>query len=426
MTRVEITDGLQGLIEKSLVQFDAGRYTMLESVRAYARAKLEEEGESRELTRRHAEHFVEAMSGAEEGLQAGEQALWTSRIETEESNLRLALNTLLGDPEDREAIESARRLLGQIWRQWTRRGGIDEGLSYLSRAGAGLQGEPRLLATIHNAAGILAVTAGDRPEEAERSLLRALEIRKELGEPVLVARTLNNLAMLYNDRGRLDDARDAYHHARDLLRGERGYVYGTILLNLGNLERYAGRDDHAMTAYLEALEVLKEAGDIDGEGLVLNALGILYEDRSDPATALGYHEEAYVAFSKLGNERMQGWALGSIGGSRLKLGDRAGAESAILESTRLRLAQGDPRSVALALELWIEWLAASRRFEEASTALGTLETVMERVELSRTPAQERLLEEIGIAACQALGRQRFNECRYRGMGLTPSDVLANR
>lgn len=424
MTRDDIADGLQGLIEKSLVQFDAGRYTMLESVRVYGRSKLDDADEGARLARRHAEHYTASMAGAEEGLQTGSQVLWTDRIQAEEGNLRLALHTLLADPTDIDAIEGARRLLSQIWRQWTRRGGIDEGLGYLMRACENPVGEPRLLATVHNAAGILAVTAGDRPEEAERMLLRALEIRKGLDDPVLVARTLNNLAMLYNDRGRLDDARNAYLGARDLLRGERGYVYGTILLNLGNLERYAGRDDHAMAAYLEALDVLREAGDLDGEGLVLHALGILYEDRDDPATALGYHEQAYVAFRKLGNERMQGWALGSIGGTRLKLGDREGAELPIRESTRLRMAQGDPRSISLALELWIEWLAANRRFEEASIALGALETVMERVELSRTPAQERLLEEIGIAACEAIGRNLFNECRYRGMGLTPSEVLS--
>ena len=51
-------DSLESLVQKSLVRFDEGRYGLLETIREYARDRLEASGEGAALARRHAEHFA--------------------------------------------------------------------------------------------------------------------------------------------------------------------------------------------------------------------------------------------------------------------------------------------------------------------------------------------------------------------------------
>src|SRR5205807_1901391 len=63
----DVLDLLSGLVDKSLVLLETeaieARYRMLETIRQYARERLEEAGEAAELGRRHAQFFL-ARGGA--------------------------------------------------------------------------------------------------------------------------------------------------------------------------------------------------------------------------------------------------------------------------------------------------------------------------------------------------------------------------
>src|SRR5262249_32918335 len=68
-----ILDGLQALIDKSLLQREEGidgrsRFTMLETIREYALERLELSGEAAVLRRRHAEHYLAWAKAAESDL----------------------------------------------------------------------------------------------------------------------------------------------------------------------------------------------------------------------------------------------------------------------------------------------------------------------------------------------------------------------
>lgn len=93
----EIADTLARLVEKSLVAVEYGdrrhRYRLLETVRIYARAQLDDAGETTELAERHA-RWALALAQREQD---------SPRLEREAANLRVALDTFSArDP--REAL----------------------------------------------------------------------------------------------------------------------------------------------------------------------------------------------------------------------------------------------------------------------------------------------------------------------------------
>jgi predicted ATPase/DNA-binding XRE family transcriptional regulator len=141
-------EGLSALLENSLVRPDAGpsdgaepRFTMLETVRAYALERLQESGEGDEIRGRHAAYYLGLAERATPELEGGGQASWLERLEREHDNLRAALGWLLGHDEP----DRAARLAAATWLFWVVRGHAGEGQMWLERALAsgGLTGDDR-------------------------------------------------------------------------------------------------------------------------------------------------------------------------------------------------------------------------------------------------------------------------------------------
>src|SRR6185295_10732519 len=116
-------DVLARLVEKSLVAADEGtrerRYHLLETVRLYARDRLEEAGEAEAIAGRHAAWAL-ALVEAE-----GDSPL----LDREAANLRVAFDTLLA-LEPRGAL----RFCVGLWKFWLRRIDLDEAQRRFSEA----------------------------------------------------------------------------------------------------------------------------------------------------------------------------------------------------------------------------------------------------------------------------------------------------
>ena len=88
----EVVDLLTHLVEKSLVQLEAdgGRYRLLETVRQYAKERLEEAGEKGQTRTRHLAFFVDLAEEASPHLMGPEQGEWLERLDLERENLLVA------------------------------------------------------------------------------------------------------------------------------------------------------------------------------------------------------------------------------------------------------------------------------------------------------------------------------------------------
>jgi predicted ATPase len=102
----DVLDAGAGLVAKSMLTADdetgTTRYQMLETLRTFARERLEASGGLDEMFRRHADHYTRFAEAADAGLAGPEEVAWRTRVHLELPNLRAAYIRclMLGDDDD--------------------------------------------------------------------------------------------------------------------------------------------------------------------------------------------------------------------------------------------------------------------------------------------------------------------------------------
>ena len=169
-------DGLQSLVEKSLVRRSDGRFWMLETIRELARERFDASGEAEAIGQRHAEWFLAVAERAEPFLKGAEQPAWLQRLEDDHDNLRQSLDWLLAHDE----TELAGRLAAALWLFWWMHGHFSEARRWLRRALEAGSDEPsETRAKLLDGAGYLAFEQSD--DEAVGLLEASLSCAKEVG-----------------------------------------------------------------------------------------------------------------------------------------------------------------------------------------------------------------------------------------------------
>ncbi|HXY92986.1 MAG TPA: adenylate/guanylate cyclase domain-containing protein [Acidimicrobiia bacterium] len=119
----DVIDALGSLVSKSLVDAEDAddgttRYQLLETMRQYARERLDERSEADPRRLRHAEYFAEFAEVAGPGLLGPDEFLWRARLTRELDNLRAALTWSLDSGNDDDG-ELAVRIVGALAAQAT-------------------------------------------------------------------------------------------------------------------------------------------------------------------------------------------------------------------------------------------------------------------------------------------------------------------
>lgn len=159
--RREVADLVTSLVAKSLVVADTSRprarYRLLETIRAYARDRLEEAGEVKALQASHAAWCVSVVERAWHQVAAGSERYWVTALEAEHDNVRAALEWSIGAKSG-----IALRLSGALTVFWTSRGYLREGQEWLRRALDALPGAPPAVrARALYGLGLLAILRGE-------------------------------------------------------------------------------------------------------------------------------------------------------------------------------------------------------------------------------------------------------------------------
>jgi predicted ATPase/DNA-binding CsgD family transcriptional regulator len=112
-------DLLGRLVDKSLVTADLSgvesRYSLLETIRAYALERLTEGGEAAATRDRHAAYFLALAERIEPELHGPDQAVWVDRLEAENDNFRAAFAWTLGAGDDPVTTVQLAAALGWFW-----------------------------------------------------------------------------------------------------------------------------------------------------------------------------------------------------------------------------------------------------------------------------------------------------------------------
>jgi predicted ATPase/DNA-binding SARP family transcriptional activator/Tfp pilus assembly protein PilF len=394
------------LVDHSLIQqredaLGQGRLGMLETIREFARERLDARGDANTVQARHAAYFLAFAETAAPELTGPEQAEWLDRLELEIDNLRAALRAF--HQADQAALL---RLVSALWRFWWVHGYLTEGRSWLERAIAMPPAGPDAsYAAALDGAGVLAEAQGDLATATLRHEA-ALAVWQALGDPRGQLRSLLNLGLVAIERGEPGQAIRLYEEALALARatGDQAGI-AACLGNLGQAAVEQGAHERAAAYYRESLHLFRALGDLRNLGAVLDNLGALAFREGDYQQAAEFQSEALTLFRDLGDRQGMAETLANYGHTAQRLGDLALAEQHFADALahfqqladqsgiafvlrhqgRLAYEQGDPgRAEALLRQsLQLAWeLGEKIALTEALEALAVL--ALDRGEATRT------------------------------------------
>jgi predicted ATPase/DNA-binding CsgD family transcriptional regulator len=339
VTAAEVLPALGRLVDKSLVvaevQGDESRYRLLETIRAFATARLLEAGEDAALRERHLAWFRHHVEAAEADRESDADR-WRRALVLDYDNLRSALEWGLaaGDPGAGRQLTAS---LAWLW-HLDRRG--REGLGFLRRAIDRLPDDrSRLQARLMTGLALVADTAG--PLDVERDAAsRAVGLATETGDEGLRALGLNLLAVgsFYTD---FDEAWQLCEqaHAAARANGNTFVLGGARALQAMILHL---RDQHAEAEALvddDVRQCLRHHRGVLSTLLTYQAEGAL--GGGDPARAGRLATEALLVAEPLGDYLRVGMARSALAQIKALTGDLAGATEVINPVLRLVEGAGD-------------------------------------------------------------------------------------
>lgn len=267
--------GLTNLVSKSLVVTVAHdhetRYTMLETIRDYARNKLQAAGEQAALQARHYEYFYRRACEIAPRLEGREPQQWLDRLEQDHDNLRAAFAWAV-QTEPVKALFLAGALSNYL--EW--RGYLTEALEIVEQALARCQPEERA-ARLEGTK--TATTFARRLGYLRRAIELAhagLELCGEMQSDAVRVFFLNALGVIYLVQWRVDLSRP-YLEECLALRQQSGSTVGlaAALLNMGQMTARLG-DFQAGAQYIEqAIQVAAQSGTTSELGLAWYSYAVL-------------------------------------------------------------------------------------------------------------------------------------------------------
>jgi predicted ATPase/DNA-binding CsgD family transcriptional regulator len=378
-------NGVASLVAQSLLHQveEVGaepRYTMLETIREYAREQLDASDEVEARRRCHAVFYLGFGEALAERLGGAAMAETLTQLATELPNLRVALAWSIEPGGD---VDAGLRLATALSPFWRFRGHLSEGRRWLDMAVAA--GPTEMMTHIDGlvAAAELAVFQGDYV--AARILghegLRLAKVRRYAGGE---ARAWFMLAIATEFQGDLEQAVPLWWEVverRDAL-GTSDWTSRSLAC-LADALQMQGELNQAEALAVEALALAREGGHAWSEVLALGVLAHIAVDRAEYAEAL-----------QLG---LQHIGVAQVLGARLGIGGALGTLAGIF------LGAGQPERAT-------RLLAAGRAFGDT---IGVVPLV-----------HHLYFERVLAAARHGLDEQTFTSAWAAGSALSPEEALA--
>ena len=418
---------LIGLIEQSLVvaDEDGDRYRMLETVREYAKEKLEEsaigDAEREPWRDRHLAYFLALAEEAEPKLNGAQQRTWLERLEREHDNLRSALAWAAAGGD----AVSGMRLASACWRFWFIRGYAREGLSWLSGI---LAVVPARQATAHRAKALASAATMARAmsdfSKARTLYEEALSIYRELDVQRGVAAALGNLAMVSGDQGDYSAAIARHVESLAIWRelGDQGGIARTLLA-LGEVVYAQGDERAAESLYEQSLAIERELGDQRGIAVILNNLGMVAYYRNDYSAARSLHEEALVIRREIGERGGIAHSLANLGTVAYEQGDYPSSRALLTDSLAIRRELADRLGIAESLEALAGLAFALRRPGPGARLCGQAARLREEIGSPLAPWERSRYDRQIASGRASIGNDAFDLAWQEGHAMTLEQLI---
>jgi predicted ATPase/class 3 adenylate cyclase len=371
-------DALQSLFDKSLLRrSESGRFFMLETIREYARERLEEAGESDDLERRHAEFL---LAFAEQAFENSDRTEAAQALEPERENLRAAIEWALGAGHEETGLvlAIAYGLLCVF------HGPYGEGRRWLEAAlqKGGKQASTARAKALQTVSS-LAVRQGDL-ERARTSADEWLTLARSTGNATDVAVALRALGIIACDQG-------DYEVSESLQR--------------------------------EALAVFQRSGDDREVRESLGMMACIEIRRRDYPRARSAFEETLALSREAGDSRGILVAVGNLAHVALRQGQLQEALDFLGEAVPIAHDQFNLEYLSDVLTHVAAVAVRRHHYEQAALILGGSEALFEDAGGVREPVWRELHEETVSSLQRELG-DRLAASRQEGRAMTVDDLVA--
>jgi predicted ATPase/DNA-binding CsgD family transcriptional regulator len=358
-------DVLARLVSKSLVGVEQGPagtgYRMLETMRAYAAAKLVASGAESALRDRHLEWYRALTETAERVARRAPDVSWAERtrhmlrLRHDIDNLRAACRWSLSGGDLETGLRTAIALFPFFYSQ----GFLREGREWLAALLEDAHG--RVATDVYgaalSAASKLAAHHGDDDAAARYAPLFE-KLPAEARTPQTTADVNSGQSISALRRGNTRESRAHAERAIDLSRQTGDRVNAAMCLNyLGAAVFQEGALHEARAVYQQALD---EALAVDfqlGAALARDGLANVARARGEPASARRMYEDALAIFRDMGGTLQAAQSQIGLGYATLDERDFVRAAREFSEAAEMLAAVGHDQLLALALD----GLATARR-----------------------------------------------------------------
>lgn len=379
--------GVTALTDKSLLQRRAGddgvvTFDMLEVIHEFASDALAASGELGTAKARHASWLVELAERGDAGMFTAEAGAWEDRLRSQLDNVRSALTWAFerGDPRLGIRMTAALNLF------WYWGGPHEDGRAWIARSLAHDElVDDAARARLSVGAGFFAygdgnmVTARRWWRQAEAAFGRAGEDERRAWVHGMVALSLAS------DDARLDEALEMVADALAELTSMGASLRSIADVHSidGELARLAGDDARARRSYQDALDTLREFGDIDNGARLQANLAFIASHEGDDDAALALVHDALANAWKLGKRVLVAQLLGEAATPAANLG----------------------------------------RPERAARLIGASDAALTRFRAARQPTDEVEHDATVQRLAALLGAARLAELRGEGAGLSLDDAV---
>ncbi len=383
----DVLDTMSSLVAQSLVSSyevdtDEPRFRLLETVRAYARERLAERGETDATTARLAAYLRAFVEDAGAGLAGPANREWAARVDSELPDLR-AVTAWAVAGDDAELVV---RLAAPLFTYWWGRGLLATMRTVAEQAAALPSADllpPDAAALLVWARGMSRISGGDLPD-AQPLLQRLLDAAVALGDDRLRAHALVGLGMA------------------------------------------VASEDAGRTAALldEAVGLFRRTGDGWGLAYALAARGQFALLDGDPGVAAGIHLEALGAAERIDNDHLRAQLLDLLGLDAIATGDVEQARERFGAAARLHIDLLDQEGSANCLDGFAGIAMVQGRPAVAARLLGASAHARDVVGVAVWPGLAPLAEMMLATVSGALGEAAFDRARADGAAMRTADALA--
>lgn len=306
--RADVYTAVETLLEQTLiteVPGSAPRFTLLETLGAFAREQLHLCGETEATSRAHAQYFAQFAERADHELRHGDQMPWYKRVEADYDNLYAALRWSLDANEDRLLL----RLASALGRFWLMRSyNIQEALDWLHRALKTSSDPTHERAKALYYVGIFGwMTAREGARAAFDESLAIFQALNDIGWTA--STTLSILGIeRSSDMTRYEEVLRMYQSVNDL--GGMAFVLRAMAVyfnGVGDVARCLGLLD-------ESEAITRELNDLHSLAMTLHYKGSIMQNQGDLEESFKLYAESLAITEKTGNRHRLATILNGLGG----------------------------------------------------------------------------------------------------------------